>query len=194
MRKLFALLFATRLRGRRRPLPPPDPTSPPPPDSTLPPAPYARCTFPGGASTRPQHAGIAFGPTHVPTRELGGPFTGTQITATHPACLLADLEPIAGEGVAKAFADEGIDVLTDSNVVEVERPAPDAPVNVRVEGGREVEADEILVATGRLPATADVGIDTVGLEPGEAVEVDDRMRATGVDGDWLHLGDHLANA
>jgi len=72
--------------------PPPDPV-PPSPDSTLlPPAPYSRCTFPSGSSSVPQHAGIAFGPTHVPTPKLGGSFTGTQITATHPACLLADLE------------------------------------------------------------------------------------------------------
>ncbi|HEU4954392.1 MAG TPA: hypothetical protein VFT28_07470 [Gemmatimonadales bacterium] len=70
--------------------PPPDSAPPPPPDSSAPP-PYSRCTFPGGASSTPHHVGIAFGPTHVPPAKFGS-FTGTQITATHSACLLADLE------------------------------------------------------------------------------------------------------
>jgi pyruvate/2-oxoglutarate dehydrogenase complex dihydrolipoamide dehydrogenase (E3) component len=104
--------------------------------------------------------------------------------------LLANLEPFAGDEIARAFADEDIEVLTDAEVVSVDRAAPDAPVTVEVEGGRTIEADELLVAVGRLPSTADVGLDTIGLEPGKAVEVDDRMRATGVDGDWLYaVGD-----
>lgn len=71
--------------------PPPDSAAPPPPDTTTPP-PTVRCPFPDGASGTPQHVGIAFGPTHVPSAKLGGPFTGTQITATDASCLLADLE------------------------------------------------------------------------------------------------------
>ena len=39
--------------------------------------------------------------------------------------------------------------------------------------------DELLVAVGRRPNTADLGLDTVGLEPGKPVEVDDQLRATG---------------
>jgi pyruvate/2-oxoglutarate dehydrogenase complex dihydrolipoamide dehydrogenase (E3) component len=56
--------------------------------------------------------------------------------------------------------------------------------------GSDVEADELLVAVGRRPHTADIGLETVGLEPGAPVEVDDRLRAVGVDGDWLYaVGD-----
>ena len=51
-------------------------------------------------------------------------------------------------------------------------------------------ADELVVAIGRRPHTDDLGVDSVGLEPGESIEVDDRLRATGVDGDWLYaIGD-----
>lgn len=71
--------------------PPPDSAAPPPPDTTAPP-PTVRCPFPGSSSGTPEHVGIAFGPTHVPPPKLGGPFTGTQITATDASCLLADLE------------------------------------------------------------------------------------------------------
>jgi len=46
------------------------------------------------------------------------------------------------------------------------------------------------VATGRRPATGDLGLETVGLDPARFVDVDDRMRATGVAGDWLYaVGD-----
>ena len=49
-------------------------------------------------------------------------------------------------------------------------------------------ADELLVAIGRSPNTDDLGLETVGLEPGKPIEVDDSMRATGRD--WLYaIGD-----
>jgi NADPH-dependent 2,4-dienoyl-CoA reductase/sulfur reductase-like enzyme len=39
-------------------------------------------------------------------------------------------------------------------------------VVVVTDTGDRIEADEILFATGRRPRTADIGLDTVGLEPG----------------------------
>lgn len=56
--------------------------------------------------------------------------------------------------------------------------------------GTELVADELLVATGRRPRTGDLGLDTVGLEPGRSIETDDQLRAIGVDGGWLYaVGD-----
>ena len=52
--------------------------------------------------------------------------------------------------------------------------------------GSELVGDELLVAAGRSFNTDDIGLDTVGLEPGGPVEVDDQLRATGVDGRWLY--------
>ena len=44
------------------------------------------------------------------------------------------------------------------------------------------------MAVGRRPATRELGLETVGLEPGRFVEVDDRLRAAG--SDWLYaIGD-----
>jgi dihydrolipoamide dehydrogenase len=58
-----------------------------------------------------------------------------------------------------------------------------------------VVADEILVAVGRTPATGDLGLETVGLQPGRFIEVDDRLRAVGVAGDWLYaVGDVCGRA
>ena len=42
-----------------------------------------------------------------------------------------------------------------------------------LEDGGEVEADEVLFATGRAPLTDGIGLDTVGLVPGSWLEVDD---------------------
>jgi dihydrolipoamide dehydrogenase len=53
-----------------------------------------------------------------------------------------------------------------------------------------IEADEILVAAGRRPNTDDIGLETVGLEPGTSIDVDEHLLATGVEGGWLYaVGD-----
>jgi dihydrolipoamide dehydrogenase len=104
--------------------------------------------------------------------------------------LLPNEEPFAGEDVAKAFADEGIAVIVGTKMVSARRDADDAPVTATLEDGRTITADEILVAVGRRPNTAGVGLDSVGLEPGRPVPVDDTLCATGVPGRWLYaIGD-----
>jgi pyruvate/2-oxoglutarate dehydrogenase complex dihydrolipoamide dehydrogenase (E3) component len=104
--------------------------------------------------------------------------------------LLAREEPFAGEEVRASFEAEGITVLTGARMTNVRREGSDGPVTGRLEDGRELTADEILVAVGRRANTNDVGFDTVGLEPGKFLSVDDRLRATGIDGDWLYgVGD-----
>ncbi|MDX1449181.1 MAG: FAD-dependent oxidoreductase, partial [Acidimicrobiia bacterium] len=59
----------------------------------------------------------------------------------------------------------------------VVRNGTDGPVRATVtlsdDGTLEIEADEVLVATGRRPNTVDIGLDSVGLEPGEFIDVDD---------------------
>ncbi|GAA3029709.1 NAD(P)/FAD-dependent oxidoreductase [Streptosporangium longisporum] len=104
--------------------------------------------------------------------------------------LLGRMEPFAGELVAASFAEAGITVRTGVRVTGVERPRPGGPVTVHLSEGPPVEADELLVATGRRPATGDLGLETVGLEAGKIVEVDDSMRATAVGDGWLYaVGD-----
>jgi pyruvate/2-oxoglutarate dehydrogenase complex dihydrolipoamide dehydrogenase (E3) component len=104
--------------------------------------------------------------------------------------LLAREEPFAGEEVAAAFEAEGIGVITGAKMVAARRDGDDGPVVATLEGGRELVGDELLVAVGRRPATAGIGLETVGLEPGRPVAVDERLRAVGVDGGWLYaVGD-----
>ena len=104
--------------------------------------------------------------------------------------LLSREEPFAGDEVRRAFEAEGITVITGTKLVAAHRDGADGPVVATLSDGRELAADEILVAVGRRPSTRDLGLDTVGLEPGKYVEVDDRLRATGVPGGWLYaVGD-----
>jgi dihydrolipoamide dehydrogenase len=104
--------------------------------------------------------------------------------------LLPREEPFAGDEVRAAFESEGIGVLTGVKVTAVRRQGADGPVTVTLEDGRDINGGEILVAVGRRPSTADLGVDTVGLEPGRFITVDDHLRAVGVPGGWLYaVGD-----
>ncbi|MFG1697840.1 dihydrolipoyl dehydrogenase family protein [Nonomuraea sp. NPDC049309] len=104
--------------------------------------------------------------------------------------LLGRMEPFAGELVAQSFAESGIDVRFTTTMERVERPEPGGKVTVHLSDGPPIEADELLVATGRHVATRGLGLDTVGLPDDVPVEVDDSMRATGVPDGWLYaVGD-----
>ncbi len=120
-------------------------------------------------------------------RRLGA----AQVTIVEAAeRLLPNEEPFAGAQVAEAFKREGIEMHTGRKIAGVRRPAPDRPVEARLDDGRALAADELLVAVGRRPATADLGLETVGLQPGGPIAVDERLRATGVAGGWLYaVGD-----
>ena len=100
--------------------------------------------------------------------------------------LLAREEPFAGEQVADCFKELGIDVRLGIPAAAVRREG-DRMV-LELEDGAVLSADRLLVAVGRRPHTDDLGLDSVGLEPGQNVEVDDHMRVPGRD--WLYaVGD-----
>ena len=115
---------------------------------------------------------------------------GSEVTVVEGAeRLLVREEPFAGAQVRSAFEDEGIEVVTGVAMTAVTRDGSGS-VRATLADGRELVSDEILVAVGRRPATGDLGLDSVGLPPGKHVEVDDRLRAVGVDGGWLYaVGD-----
>ncbi|MGW5214412.1 dihydrolipoyl dehydrogenase family protein [Streptomyces sp. NPDC004051] len=100
--------------------------------------------------------------------------------------LLSRMEPFAGELVAEALTEAGVDLRTGTSATSVTRE--NGAVVVVTDTGERIEADEILFATGRAPRTDDIGLETVGLEPGSWLTVDDTLRVTGQD--WLYaVGD-----
>jgi dihydrolipoamide dehydrogenase len=99
--------------------------------------------------------------------------------------LLPPMEPAAGEAVAASLRDKGVDVRVGTEVRAARREGGEVVVTT---ADGEVRGDEVLVAVGRRARTTGIGIETVGLEPGRYVEVDDSMQVTGLP--WLYgIGD-----
>ncbi len=115
---------------------------------------------------------------------------GTEVTLIEGGeRLLSREEPFAGEQVAASLRDSyGIDVRTG---VLAERVSSDGGgVMVELNDGSQAEAEELLVAVGRVPRTKGIGLESVGVEPGEHgfLETDDRLRVSGRE--WLYaVGD-----
>ena len=96
--------------------------------------------------------------------------------------LLGREEPYAGEQLRKALEAEGVEVHTGIKATAVRRAEG---VTVELDDGTSVEGDELLCALGRRPLTGDVGLESVGLEPGAPVEVRDDLRVPGKE--WLFV-------
>jgi dihydrolipoamide dehydrogenase len=158
---------------------------------------------PGLAEARPWTSREATSAKDAPRRlvVLGGGVVGLEMAQAwnalgseqvtvldHGPRLLPRVEAFAGELVADALREDGVDLRLGSTVVRVERPHPGAEVLVHLADGAVVRGDELLVAAGRRPATSDLGLEAVGLEPGRPVPVDDSLRVVGTD--WLYaVGD-----
>ena len=104
--------------------------------------------------------------------------------------LLAREDPRVGELIVEALRQDGIDVRTATRAVSVVC-SEDGRRTVALDGGGEVSAAELLVAIGRRPRTDELGLDAVGIEPGDGGEVvvDERCRAG--EGVWA-IGDVTA--
>jgi len=99
--------------------------------------------------------------------------------------LLRGMEPVAGETVLASLRDKGVDVRLGTDIRSARRDG--AEVVITTADG-EVRADQVLVATGRAANTEELGLDTVGLTPGEYLDVDESMQVPGVP--WLYgVGD-----
>ncbi|MDX3757992.1 NAD(P)/FAD-dependent oxidoreductase [Streptomyces sp. AK02-04a] len=115
---------------------------------------------------------------------------GSQVTLLARRRLIPRMEPFAGELVAQGLSEAGVNVRIGVQVTALRRPDATGPVTLTLDDGRELEVDEVLFATGRTPATGDIGLDTVGLTPGSWLDVDTTCLVDGVDGAWLYaLGD-----
>jgi dihydrolipoamide dehydrogenase len=159
---------------------------------------------PGLAEVRPWDNRSATAAKEIPARllvlgggavgaELAQAFSrlGADVTVVEGAPrLLPREEPFAGEDLLAAFTREGIGVRVGTPLAAVHRDGTDGPVRATLADGEEIVAEMILVATGRRSRTSDLGLDTVGLQPGRPLAVDDRLQALGVPGDWLYaIGD-----
>ena len=108
---------------------------------------------------------------------------GSRVTLVHRSgSLISREEPFAREQVAAALTGLGVELRLATPVRRVDREATGG-VAVELEGGELLRADELLVAAGRRPQTSDLGLETIGLAPGEAIAVDDHLQVAGAP--WL---------
>ena len=95
-------------------------------------------------------------------------------------------EPFASAEVEAALVAAGVEVRTGSRATGVSRDGDG--VVVELQAGESARGAELLVAVGRKPATEELGLETVGLEPGKPVEVGSNLRSPRHD--WLYaIGD-----
>jgi pyruvate/2-oxoglutarate dehydrogenase complex dihydrolipoamide dehydrogenase (E3) component len=115
--------------------------------------------------------------------ELGQAFArlGTQVTlVSRGPRLLSRDEPDAAGIVEASMARDGVRVLLGAELEQVTTTA--GVYRCAVRQGRDVEvvsADALLVAAGRVPRVAGLGLDRAGIAHGpEGLEVDDRLRTS----------------
>jgi dihydrolipoamide dehydrogenase len=116
---------------------------------------------------------------------------GTEVTIVE---MLPHLVPLEDEEVSteleKAFKKRGVNFLIGHKVEGIEALKTKVKVTVSAEGVESVlEAEQVLVAIGFRPNTADLGLEEVGVRLTERgfIEIDERM-ATNVPGIWA-IGD-----
>jgi dihydrolipoamide dehydrogenase len=105
-------------------------------------------------------------------RRLGGGVTliegGPRVLAREPAPL--------GDALAEVLRRDGIELELGSRVTGAHRDGEDYVLELA--GNRELRGDRVLVATGRRPRVAGIGLESVGLEPDpHGVAVDAHLRA-----------------
>ncbi len=129
---------------------------------------------------------------------------GSRVTLISRTPLLGRMEQRAGELVAAGLREAGVEVLIGAAPVSAERSDG---VRLTLDDGRVLTGEEILVATGRRPATDDLGLASVGLVDGAPLRIDAAGRVEGVPGGWLwaagdvtgeapltHMGKYAARA
>ena len=104
--------------------------------------------------------------------------------------LISREDPDISEAIRSILENEGVRVLTQAEVLEVEERNRQVAVKLKVKGApEEVAASHVLVALGRRPNTDDLGLDKAGIEKDDKgyIHVDDQLR-TNVPDVWA-MGD-----
>jgi pyruvate/2-oxoglutarate dehydrogenase complex dihydrolipoamide dehydrogenase (E3) component len=101
---------------------------------------------------------------------------GSKVTLVEGANrLLSREEAEVSEFIAEVLADEGIDVRVGE---QAESVAPGGDGVELALGPDKVSAERLLLAVGRTPRVEGIGLDTVGIEPGEkGIQIDSYCQA-----------------
>ncbi|QUQ65846.1 dihydrolipoyl dehydrogenase family protein [Kutzneria sp. CA-103260] len=125
------------------------------------------------------------GPTGVELAQAFHRF-GSEVTLVDGADRVLPREPAAvGQGLAKALAADGVTLALGQHATAARLDGDEYVLDMP--DGSQLRGDKLLVATGRRPRVADIGLETVGIEADpHGIPVDERMSAG--DGLWA-VGD-----
>jgi pyruvate/2-oxoglutarate dehydrogenase complex dihydrolipoamide dehydrogenase (E3) component len=128
---------------------------------------------------------LGAGPVGVEIGQMLGRYGCLVTIADGSPRVLGREDPAVGDLLGRLLSAEGIDLALGSEVSAVGRDGP--LVRVTLGDGSERRVERVVVATGRRPRVDDIGLDSVGITPGdEGIAVDGRCRAA--DGVWA-VGD-----
>jgi dihydrolipoamide dehydrogenase len=127
---------------------------------------------------------------------VGGGAVGCELAQVHarfgvPVVLADPGEQLLGreetsiaELLAQVLRDDGVDVRLGAQAERAE--ACDTGARVHLSDGSVVEVERVLLATGRAPSTDGLGLDVLGVEPGDKGELrtDDHCRVEGQQHVW----------
>ena len=103
------------------------------------------------------------------------------IVESNPRVMAREDPEVVAE-LARLLGNEGIEVLLNASATAVQGISGDAVrVSVRAESGnRTLEGSDLLVAVGRVPNTADIGLELAGVELDARgyIQVNDRLEAS----------------
>jgi len=129
---------------------------------------------------------------------LGGGVFGTELAQAYRSLgaevtliegerrLLPTVEEFACEQVTDSLVEHGVDVRTGRKAAKVVQDGD--TLTVHMDDGSTVDAEQLVAALGRHPRTEELGLESVGLEGGGYVEVDENMQVPGHH--WLYaIGD-----
>lgn len=104
---------------------------------------------------------------------------GANVTIVSRRGLLPEAEPEIGDALTRMFEEEGIVVRTVSDYVQVTGRNDRINLTVKTEDGIEqLEAEELLLATGRIPNTDSLALELAGIATDRrgGIVIDERMR------------------
>jgi mercuric reductase len=106
---------------------------------------------------------------------------GVEVTIVTRRGLLPEAEPEVSEALTSAFAKEGIKVLQGLSYERVDASGGGVTLHATQNGvAVTIEAEKLLLATGRVPNTASLSLDVAGIEMDTrgGIIIDPQMRST----------------
>jgi mercuric reductase len=115
--------------------------------------------------------------------ELGQFFhrLGTRVTILEQSKqILPGYEPEVGDALIEILREDGIILLTSTKAVSVRSEGAEVVVDISGSGPRTIRSSHLLVATGRLPNTENLGLEKTGVRTDDhrAIAVDDELRTS----------------